>query len=215
MYVFPDKLYQISRKKLAVYCFKFSLVFYGSEVGTRFRKGLAENKREAISWSNECALITGALCDTSWWRHQMEAFSVLLVLCEGNPPVTGGLPWKRPVMLTLMFFQGCLNKRLNNHSNNRWFEPPLESLWHHYNVKTVWNLSSTQQAHCYKHLLWSVREIKRIWHSCCCGNHSGSSYTLKPKCRWDYNFWCSHWRELCQNDICVSVNTQIVRDLNK
>ena len=28
----------------------------------------------------------------SWWRHQMETFSVLLVLCEGNPPVAGGLP---------------------------------------------------------------------------------------------------------------------------
>ena len=25
----------------------------------------------------------------SWWRHQMEIFSALLALCEGNPPVTG------------------------------------------------------------------------------------------------------------------------------
>ena len=28
----------------------------------------------------------------SWWRHQMEAFSVLLALCEGGPPVTSGFP---------------------------------------------------------------------------------------------------------------------------
>ena len=28
----------------------------------------------------------------TWWRHQMETFSALLALCEGNPPVTGGLP---------------------------------------------------------------------------------------------------------------------------
>ena len=26
---------------------------------------------------------------TVWWRHQMETFSSLLALCEGNPPVTG------------------------------------------------------------------------------------------------------------------------------
>ena len=28
--------------------------------------------------------------DIPWWRHQMEAFSALLALCERNPPVTGG-----------------------------------------------------------------------------------------------------------------------------
>ena len=27
-----------------------------------------------------------------WWRHQMETFSALLVLREGNPSVTGGFP---------------------------------------------------------------------------------------------------------------------------
>ena len=32
-----------------------------------------------------------------WWRHKMETFSVLLVLCEGNPSVTGGFPLQRPV----------------------------------------------------------------------------------------------------------------------
>ena len=38
--------------------------------------------------------------DTSciqWWCHQKELFSVLLALCEGNPPVTSGFPSKRPV----------------------------------------------------------------------------------------------------------------------
>ena len=30
----------------------------------------------------------------SWWRHQMETFSALPALCEGNPPVTGGSPRK-------------------------------------------------------------------------------------------------------------------------
>ena len=27
-----------------------------------------------------------------WLRHQMETFFALPALCEGNPPVTGGLP---------------------------------------------------------------------------------------------------------------------------
>ena len=27
----------------------------------------------------------------TWWRHQIEIFSPLLTLCEGNPPVTDGL----------------------------------------------------------------------------------------------------------------------------
>ena len=33
---------------------------------------------------------------SSWWRHQMETFSMLLALCEGNPPVTGWIPSQRP-----------------------------------------------------------------------------------------------------------------------
>ena len=28
----------------------------------------------------------------TWWRHQMETFSALLALCEGNSPVTGEFP---------------------------------------------------------------------------------------------------------------------------
>ena len=27
-----------------------------------------------------------------WWRHDREAFSMLLTLCDGNTPVTGGFP---------------------------------------------------------------------------------------------------------------------------
>ena len=37
----------------------------------------------------------GLLCvwgDSSWWRHQMETFSLLLALCAGNSPVTGEFP---------------------------------------------------------------------------------------------------------------------------
>ena len=32
----------------------------------------------------------------SWWRHQMETFSALLVICAGNSLVSGELPAQRP-----------------------------------------------------------------------------------------------------------------------
>ena len=36
-------------------------------------------------------------CGASWWRHQIETFSVLLALCVGNSPVTREFPSHRPV----------------------------------------------------------------------------------------------------------------------
>ena len=70
---------------------------------------------------------------TTRWRHQMGTFTALLALCEGNPPVTGRLPPKRPVTRSFYVFSGaCLNKRLKQ-SIWRWFETPWRSLWRHCN----------------------------------------------------------------------------------
>ena len=50
----------------------------------------------------------------SWWRHQMETFSALLVICAGNSPVTGEVPAKRPVTRSFdVFFDLFLNKRFS------------------------------------------------------------------------------------------------------
>ena len=50
----------------------------------------------------------------TWWRHQMEKCSVLLALCDGNPPITEGFPSQRPVTRSLdVFFDLRLNKRLS------------------------------------------------------------------------------------------------------
>ena len=47
----------------------------------------------------------------TWWRHQMEAFSALLVLCAGNSPVTVNSPQKGQWRGALMFSLICtLNK---------------------------------------------------------------------------------------------------------
>ena len=56
----------------------------------------------------------------SWWCHQMETFSTLLALCEGNTPLTGGFPSQRPVTQSFdVFFDLHLNKRLCKQSR-RW-----------------------------------------------------------------------------------------------
>ena len=66
----------------------------------------------------------------SWWRHQMETFSALLALCEGNPPATGGFPSQRPVTRSFdVFFNLRLNKCLGKQSIRRRFETPSRSLW--------------------------------------------------------------------------------------
>ena len=71
----------------------------------------------------------------SWWRHQMEAYSALLTLCEGNPPVTGGFPSQKPVTRSFdVFVDLGLNKRFSKQTIRRWFETPWRSLWRHCSV---------------------------------------------------------------------------------
>ena len=66
----------------------------------------------------------------TWWRHQMETFSSLLALCEGNSPVTGEFPSQRPVTRSFdVFIDLHLNKRLSKQSLGWSFETPSCSLW--------------------------------------------------------------------------------------
>ena len=59
----------------------------------------------------------------TWWRHQMKTFSVLLALCEGNSPVTGGFLSQRSATSNIdNFFDLCTKKRLNKQPRRRWFE---------------------------------------------------------------------------------------------
>ena len=73
----------------------------------------------------------------------MEAFSALLALCEGNPPVTGGLPPPPPpppspvTRSFAVFFDLRLNKRLVKQSKRSWFETLSRSLWRLSNVKII------------------------------------------------------------------------------
>ena len=70
----------------------------------------------------------------AWWHHQMETFSALLALHEGNPPVTGVYPSQSPVAQSFdLFFDLHMNKRLSKQSRHRWSETPSRSLSRHRN----------------------------------------------------------------------------------
>ena len=43
----------------------------------------------------------------AWWRHQMETFSALLILCTGNSPMTGDFTAQKPVTRNFDIFLLC------------------------------------------------------------------------------------------------------------
>ena len=60
----------------------------------------------------------------------METFSVLLVICAGNSPVTGEFPAQKPVTRSFdVFCDLRMNARLNNQSWAWCFETPTHPLW--------------------------------------------------------------------------------------
>ena len=75
----------------------------------------------------------------TWWHHEMETFSALLVICAGNAPVPGEIPTQRPVTRSFdVYFDLCLNKRSSKQSWGWWFETQSHPLWRHRNDHT-WN----------------------------------------------------------------------------
>ena len=53
----------------------------------------------------------GDCINLAWWRHQMETFSALVAICEGNSPVIGEFPSQRPVTRSFdIFFDLQLSK---------------------------------------------------------------------------------------------------------
>ena len=60
-------------------------------------------------WWTTTVIIEGPeyLTLTPRWRHQIETFSALLALCEGNPPVTGAFSSQRSVTRSFDVFFIC------------------------------------------------------------------------------------------------------------
>ena len=131
---------------------------------------------------------THTMLPMSWWRHQMETFSMLLVLCTGNSHVTGEFAAQRPVTRSFdVFFDLHLNKRLSKQSWGWWFETPPCPLWRHCNVTQVNPCMYCTQQSCSHHtctLLVSYHEDwvidTRSLKICI-----GSAYTVR--CFWHYS----------------------------
>ena len=70
---------------------EFPWSLYNHDVSNRKPAGLVGTRK--LHWG---ARPVPGMSQT-WWRHQMETFSALLALCEGNSSVTGEFPSQRPV----------------------------------------------------------------------------------------------------------------------
>ena len=98
------------------------------------------------------------LAATTWWRHQVEAFSALLAICAGNSPVPGEFPTQRPVTRSFdVFFDLRLNKRLSKQSWCWWFETLSRPLWRQCNAI----LSSSVHGHMWVSVSHSPLDIMR------------------------------------------------------
>ena len=62
------------------------------------------------------------------WMMTSGMHTALMVPCEDNPPVTGGLPSQSPVMRSFLVCVVDLNQLLNKQSRHRWFETRI---WRH------------------------------------------------------------------------------------
>ena len=99
-----------------------------------------------IVYDNKSCKLSITIYLIGWWRkwkiwiihmviHQMETFSALLVLCEGNPQVTGRFSSQMPVRRSFdVLFDLRLNKRFSKQSRRRRFETPSHTLWRHCNI---------------------------------------------------------------------------------
>ena len=108
---------------------------------------------------NDCDNFAADTCINTWRPEQNGHrlhddvlklnISVLLALCERNPPVTGRVPSQRLVTQSFdCFFDLCLNKRLSKQLRRKWFETPSGSLWRHCNVLTTFSSVSSQIVLC-------------------------------------------------------------------
>ena len=90
----------------------------------------------------------------TWWRHQMETFSVLLALCAGNSSVTGEFFAQKPVTRSFdVFFDLRLNKHLSKQSWGWWLETPYCLLWRHCNEGNSYIVTAT----------WARLNIKTVF----------------------------------------------------
>ena len=93
-----------------------------------------------LSSLRTCTIFVGWSSLGHVWNHRRHHYKVLLytllILCVGNPPVTGGFPAQKLVMGS---FEVCsvvsLGNLLNKHSSCRRFWDAMPLMWRHWNAK--------------------------------------------------------------------------------
>ena len=107
----------------------------------------------------------------TWWRHEMETFPALLVLCAGNSLVTDEFHSQRPVTRNFdVFFDLCMNKWLSKQSWGWCFETPSRSLWRHCNGNWIFLLLR----------FLTSREVSA----------PGPSFKILDKTSYHWTLWC-------------------------
>ena len=113
----------------------------------------------------------------SWWRHQIETFSALMVLCWGNSPVSGDFPHKGQWRGAFVFSLICA--WTNGWSNNR-HAGDLRRHQVHYDVTLMCENDFADD------VLHFTRFGKDIWET---------YWILRMRCvlhYWLYMFWKFH-----------------------
>ena len=109
------------------------------------------SKTEGVAFSpwNKNTSLQGGCNWVSWWRHQMEIFPALLVLCAGNSPVPMNSPHKGQWRRALMFSLICV--WINDWVNNR-EAGDLRRHRGHYDVNVMCQPSDSHCWDCYSGL---------------------------------------------------------------
>ena len=124
------------RRDVILSLFRFIVWYCSITVAKKHR--LYSSQADGYDLGGRCSevslVLQNKLIPHTWRRHQIEAFSVLLVLCAGNSPITNEFPAQMSVTASFeVFFDLRLNKRFSKQSWGWWFEMPSRLAWRHCN----------------------------------------------------------------------------------
>ena len=147
-------------------------------------------------WYLACFPVAWRPSQISWWRHQMETFSALLVLCARNSPVTGEFPPQRPVTRSFDVFFICA--WINGWVNNR-EAGDLRRHRAHYDVNVMsqwWKATDIHVRSRGFHIAWDL-----TW----------NSYAFLARCLWSYSTHVANTRNAARShDVPSAISYDVI-----
>ena len=130
-------------ERCAMFCCGYNIISYWIRVkhlSIFFTVDSRVKRKESTNhFLTKLLLLLHIRMKSSWWRHQMEIFFVLLATCVRTSPVPGDFLAQRPVTRSFdVFFDLRPNKLLSKQSWGWWFETPSCPLWRHRNGRSGW-----------------------------------------------------------------------------